>query len=278
MASEALANPWAWLGLAAFLLGLSLAEGVLWLLALVGKRGGRARSLASALAGTALALALLAVVGLLVLPPKPALAGILKAQLVLALTWAGACLVLGGFLALMPRLAGGLILALGLGLGLAAGPGLGSWLPATPSQDLARLLPLGQGGDTWSCELVLYGKGGENPGSSLDIPSGRVGLVVETLDFSGPASILHPRPLCRARALVAEDGKVLTSFEDRGGLFDLVLPLPPGPGPARVGGLVGRARLLSPSPALRVLEPILYGLREAGEGQDRLEATARPGP
>lgn len=278
MASEALANPWAWLGLAAFLLGLALAEGLLWLLALLGKRGGRARSLASALAGASLALALLAVVGLLVLPPKPALAAILGTQLALASIWAAACLVLGGFLALLPRLAGGLILALGLGLWLATGPGLASWLPASPSQDLVRILPLGLSGETWSCELVLYGKGGEKPGSFLDVPSGRLGLAVETLAFGGPASILQPRPLCRALALVAEDGRIIKSFRDKPGLVSLILPLPSGTAPGSVGGLVRRSRLLSPSPALRVLEPILYGVKEAGAGQAGLEATARPSP
>lgn len=250
-----LASPYLWLGLAALFLGLALGEACRW--ALAARRGDNPDAARrSALAIACLALALGAGAGLLVLPPKASLSE------ALLFPWAAFLALVGACIGLWPRvglLVAAFIVFVSVGLLFDARRG---WVSMSGPVTVGRLYPFARADGRWRCELILYEHDSVPTAQALELASDNAALVVERLDFSGPAKLLSPSAYYRVVGVADASGNFVIRFPARKSLVERLEPLPLASTKSGPRGLLVRhSRLSSAALPLVALDPVYYGFR-----------------
>jgi hypothetical protein len=283
----AASDPWLWIGASALFLGVALGQAARAILPerMRTARSGRRRSRRVARAVAFLSLAILFATGILVFTPKEALGpGAFPLE---ALAPYAAALALGGALAGLLPLAGGLPLAaVVLALALAFRAGIDGWTLYIGAGTVARLLPYEVEAASFKGELEVAGPGAAAGAHPASAAAGSASICVDALEFSGPLSlaarILGPssgrgryepsRRFYRVAALVAPGAA--PAFLDapaRQRWIEAVLPiaegagLEPGGALARseaLGGLAARYRSSGPGRGLAALVPVYFDLDE----------------
>jgi hypothetical protein len=290
MASEALrplrvllaltANPYFLAGLASLFAGLSVGQALGW----ARSRQARKRSRRSAFSVAFLSLALLAIAGIAVFPPKASLGDL--ALLLYALAVAS----LGALAGALPRTAGILIAAVAFASVPVLRTGLEGWAALRPGL-VARLLPLPGGGTvgaasegaigTFIGELESTEQGGGT--RRIAFAGESAVLVIEELELRGPLSVIasfaSPAEAEGAgesssrlfyRLAGAGGPASVELFPGPGGFLSRLVELPPSEGlsagaePARAAALLGflvmRRATSSPAP-LAGLAPVEFELK-----------------
>ena len=209
-----------WLGAAALLAGAALGQAILALGAARGRNEVREGPARWARSIAALAFAILAATGALILPPKIELGD------QLLLPWCAALGAVGAAAGFRPLAAGLPLFALVAGIHAALWAGLAGWLPYVAPGRIATLLPFevaaagpgavargsaAQGAGSGAARLV--GEFATEARDSLPVvqrieyASSSVSLVVETLELSGPVGYLARTVAWATRgAPIAGDG------------------------------------------------------------------------
>ncbi len=292
------ADPWLWIGAAAFFFGLALGQALRAVLparnltAVTARR--RSRRIARAVAY--LSLSLLFATCILIIPSNDVLDSSVVDMDVLA-SYAAAIAGAGALAGAFPLACGLPLLAIAAALALAIRAALMDWTLYRGPSTVARLLPYEVGDSSFRGELEVLVPGAAVGTKIVSMDSNSASICVDILEFSGPAAltarILGPeaeqgpytplRRFYRVAALVSESAApVFLDPPAHLGWIETVLPLPedaglkPGAAPTRteaMGSLIVRFRFSGTGNRLSPLQPMYLDFVD--DGSLRLETRTR---